>query len=55
VADLGFALAAWFIDPHHNWIGLLQLNDPGMRPRDAATGARQADVSEVPGAEMEAS
>jgi catechol-2,3-dioxygenase len=31
VADLGFALGAWFIDPHHNWIGLLQLNDPGMR------------------------
>jgi catechol-2,3-dioxygenase len=55
IADLGFALAAWFIDPHHNWIGLLQLNDPGMRPRDAATGAGQADVSEVPGAEMEAS
>jgi catechol-2,3-dioxygenase len=25
IADLGFALAAWFIDPHHNWIGLLQL------------------------------
>jgi catechol-2,3-dioxygenase len=31
VADLGFALAAWFVDPHHNWIGLLQLHDPGMR------------------------
>jgi catechol-2,3-dioxygenase len=28
VADLGFALAAWFIDPHHNWIGLLQLKEP---------------------------
>jgi catechol-2,3-dioxygenase len=25
VADTGFALAAWFIDPHHNWLGLLQL------------------------------
>jgi catechol-2,3-dioxygenase len=25
VADIGFALAAWFIDPHRNWIGLLQL------------------------------
>jgi catechol-2,3-dioxygenase len=25
VADIGFALAAWFTDPHHNWIGLLQL------------------------------
>jgi catechol-2,3-dioxygenase len=25
VADIGFALAAWFIDPYHNWIGLLQL------------------------------
>jgi catechol-2,3-dioxygenase len=37
IADLGFALAAWFIDPDHNWIGLLQLNDPGMRPSGAAT------------------
>jgi catechol-2,3-dioxygenase len=25
IADIGFALAAWFIDPHHNSIGLLQL------------------------------
>jgi catechol-2,3-dioxygenase len=25
VADIRFALAAWFVDPHHNWIGLLQL------------------------------
>jgi catechol-2,3-dioxygenase len=25
VADIGFALAAWFTDPHRNWIGLLQL------------------------------
>jgi catechol-2,3-dioxygenase len=24
IADIGFALAAWFTDPHHNWIGLLQ-------------------------------
>ena len=24
VADIGFALAAWFVDPHHNSIGLLQ-------------------------------
>ena len=24
VADVGFALAAWFVDPHHNSIGLLQ-------------------------------
>jgi catechol-2,3-dioxygenase len=39
IADLGFALAAWFIDPDHNWIGLLQLKDAGMRPRDDATGA----------------
>jgi catechol-2,3-dioxygenase len=36
VADIGFALAAGFIDPHHNWIGLLQLKDPGARPHDAA-------------------
>jgi len=25
VADIGFALAAWFVDPHQNSIGLLQL------------------------------
>lgn len=25
VADIGFALAAWFTDPHRNYIGLLQL------------------------------
>jgi catechol-2,3-dioxygenase len=37
IADLGFALGAWFVDPDHNWIGLLQLNDPGMRPGGAAT------------------
>jgi catechol-2,3-dioxygenase len=55
IADLGFALAAWFVDPHQNWIGLLQLKDPGVRSHGAATGAGQADVSEVPGAEMEAS
>jgi predicted enzyme related to lactoylglutathione lyase len=24
-AGIGFALAAWFTDPHHNPIGLLQL------------------------------
>jgi catechol-2,3-dioxygenase len=28
IADLGFALAAWFVDPHHNWIGLLQFKEP---------------------------
>lgn len=26
VADLGFALAAWIIDPHGNALGILQLN-----------------------------
>jgi catechol-2,3-dioxygenase len=30
IANIGFALAAWFVDPDHNWIGLLQLKDPGM-------------------------
>jgi catechol-2,3-dioxygenase len=25
IADIGFALAAWFTDPNHNSIGLLQL------------------------------
>ena len=55
IADLGFALAAWFTDPHHNWIGLLQLNDPGVRPPGAATGARQTDVSDVPESKTKAS
>jgi catechol-2,3-dioxygenase len=45
VADIGFALAAWFVDPHDNWIGLLQLKDHGM----------QVDVSDVPGSKTEAS
>jgi catechol-2,3-dioxygenase len=27
MADVGFALAAWFVDPHGNSIGLLQLKD----------------------------
>jgi catechol-2,3-dioxygenase len=54
IADIGFALAAWFIDPDHNWIGLLQLKDPGMRPRGAATGTGPADVSDTLGAEGEA-
>ena len=25
IAGIGFALAAWFTDPHHNSIGLFQL------------------------------
>jgi catechol-2,3-dioxygenase len=54
IADIGFALAAWFIDPHHNWIGLLQLKDPGPGPRGAATGAGQAEASHVPGSEPSA-
>jgi hypothetical protein len=28
VADLGLALAVGFVDPHHNWIGLLQFKAP---------------------------
>jgi catechol-2,3-dioxygenase len=27
IADLGFALSAWFVDPHGNSIGLLQFKD----------------------------
>jgi catechol-2,3-dioxygenase len=27
IADVGFALAAWFLDPHRNSIGLLQFKD----------------------------
>jgi catechol-2,3-dioxygenase len=45
IADIGFALAAWFVDPHDNWIGLLQLKDQGM----------QADGSDVPGSKTAAS
>ena len=30
VADVGFALAAWLIDPHGNSIGLLQFKDAEM-------------------------
>jgi catechol-2,3-dioxygenase len=52
IADLGFALGAWFIDPASNWIGLLQLKEPAVRPR-AATGAGPADISDVPGSEKE--
>jgi catechol-2,3-dioxygenase len=54
IADLGFALAAWFVDPDHNWIGLLQLNAAPGRPHGAAIGTGQADGSEVPGSGKEA-
>lgn len=30
IADVGFALAAWVIDPHGNSIGLLQFKDAEM-------------------------
>ena len=42
IADIGFALAAWFVDPANNWIGLLQLKAPAARPHGAATGPGQA-------------
>ena len=29
VADVGFALSAWFVDPGGNSIGLLQFKDKG--------------------------
>ncbi|MGH2970464.1 MAG: VOC family protein, partial [Solirubrobacteraceae bacterium] len=38
VADVGFALAAWFVDPQGNSIGLLQFKEPVGRP---AGGARR--------------
>ena len=31
IADVGFALAAWFVDPDGNSIGLLQLKDTEAR------------------------
>jgi catechol-2,3-dioxygenase len=30
VADIGFALSAWFVDPGGNAIGLLQFKDQGL-------------------------
>jgi catechol-2,3-dioxygenase len=30
VADVGFALSAWFVDPGGNTIGLLQFKDEGL-------------------------
>ncbi|MGH9212461.1 MAG: VOC family protein [Acidimicrobiales bacterium] len=30
VADVGFALSAWFVDPGGNTIGLLQFKDKGL-------------------------
>jgi catechol-2,3-dioxygenase len=30
IADVGFAIAAWFLDPHGNSIGLLQFKDAEM-------------------------
>ena len=38
IADIGFALAAWFTDPHHNSIGLLQLKEP--LPDDLAASGK---------------
>jgi uncharacterized protein len=55
IADIGFALAAWFVDPDHSWIGLLQLKEPAARPHGAATGPGQADGSDVPGSGKKAS
>jgi catechol-2,3-dioxygenase len=46
IADLSFALAAWFVDPDHHWIGLLQLNDPAVEPRSAAIDTGQTDGSD---------
>jgi catechol-2,3-dioxygenase len=32
IADVGFALSAWFVDPHGSSIGLLQFKGPSQRP-----------------------
>jgi hypothetical protein len=29
IRDVGFALAAWLVDPHGNSLGLLQFKDEG--------------------------
>jgi hypothetical protein len=50
VADLGFAPAAWFIDPDHNGIGPLQLKDPAVAPaapRHMATGTDRLQAGMV--------
>jgi catechol-2,3-dioxygenase len=52
VADLGFALAAWFIDPTTG--SACSSSRTPMGPHGAATGATQADVSDIPGSETEA-
>jgi antibiotic biosynthesis monooxygenase (ABM) superfamily enzyme len=50
VADLGFAPAAWFIDPGPQ----RDRPAPTQRPRHTAPRRRQANVSHVQGAETEA-
>ena len=39
IADVGFALAAWFVDPDRNSVGLLELN--GQAPRARADRRRR--------------
>ncbi len=39
IADVGFALAAWFVDPDGNTIGLLQFKD---EEDDRELGARRS-------------
>ena len=51
VADLGVALAAWFSDPHHHGIGLLQGKEPPQVAWPSATQehlARRAIDSDRP-------
>jgi hypothetical protein len=52
IADLSFALAAWFVDPDHHWIGLLQLNDPAVGPA-APPSAPGRPTARTPGPETE--
>ena len=32
IADMGFAWAAWIVDPHRNVLGIIQPKDPGPAP-----------------------
>jgi len=47
VADLGFALAAWIVDPHGNALGILQLKDCPFSVRRRNTPCRLLEVKEL--------
>jgi catechol 2,3-dioxygenase-like lactoylglutathione lyase family enzyme len=54
VADVGFALAAWFVDPTTTGSACCNSKHPPGRPHGAAIGTGHTDGSEVPGSGKEA-